>query len=128
MKIDVRVFDLLDGIARSYKISDIEWAEAAEIRRPTIPELRRLSRVVVRGGDQRAVKRACTLEKILKLYAGLRVKVGDPVVKEALRNFIETERDQNLRLQLLLLMLRYTKAETKDEAETMLRSVLKAAD
>ena len=126
MKISIHVFDCLDKVAKRHRITDIAWAEAAKIRRPTIPELRRLSRTVASGvKGETDLKRSCTLDKILKLYSGLRIKLGDAVVSEAVRNYITTESDQYLRLQLLILMLRDAKKEKRNKAEQLLKSVVK---
>ena len=126
MKISIRVFDCLDKVAKRHRITDIVWAEAAKIRRPTIPELRRLSRTAASGvKGETDVKRSCTLDKILKLYSGLRIILGDAIVSEALKNYVTTERDQFLRLQLLILMLRDAKKEKRNKAEDLLKSVVK---
>ena len=124
MKISIRVFECLDEIARSHSISDYEWAEAANIRRPTIPELRRVSRAIKSSRVKDDFKRACTLEKISKLYEGLKGKLGNAVVVEALKKFIESESDQYLRLQLMMLIVDKSNKETRDRAESLLKGIL----
>jgi len=126
MKINIRVFDMLNSIARRHHITDVEWAAASQIRRPTIPELRRISRVTLAAIDDPGIKRACTLEKILQLYAGLSIVVGSAVLNAALKTYLETESDQDIRLQLLILILKDARQDKKDEAEAMLKSVLKS--
>ncbi len=128
MKISVRVFDCLGEIARVHSISDYEWAEAAEIRRPTIPELRRVSRAERTGREEEDFRRACTLEKISKLYEGLRRLLGNAVMVEALKKYIEEEPDQYLRLQLLMLILNKARKETRDKAESLLKSIVTKID
>lgn len=128
MKIHIRMFDVLDRVAKSHCISDVEWAAAAEIRRPTIPELRRISRVSAAGIKDPRIRRACTMEKIIQLFAGLNKVIGSAVLNAELRNDLAIEYDQNLRLQLLLLMLKDAEKEKKDRAETMLKSVLDLFD
>lgn len=115
---------MLNSIAKHHDISDVEWAEAAQIRRPTISELRRINRATRIAVKDVGIKRACTLEKILKLCAGLRIKVGSAVLNEALKNCIDVESDQDIRLQLLILILQDAAPEVKDEAEAMLKAVL----
>jgi len=126
MKINVRVFDILNSIAKRHHISDVDWAEASQIRRPTIPELRRISRTTLTARHNAGFKRACTLEKILKLSAGLSIKIGNAIVNAALKDYLETESDQDVRLQLLILILKDAKQAQKDRAEAMLKSVLKS--
>jgi hypothetical protein len=128
MKINVRVFDMLDSIAKRHHISDVNWAEASRIRRPTIPELRRISKVTAAAGDFTGIKRACTLEKILQLYAGLSAQIGSAIINRALKDYLNTESDQNIRLQLLLLILQDARQEQKDEAEALLKSMLKSIE
>lgn len=124
MEANVKLFEMLDSIAKRHHISDVKWAEAARIRRPTIPELRRISRATSTGRDGAGFKRSCTLEKILKLYAGLSIKIGSAIVNAALKNYLESEADQGIRLQLLILILKDAKKERRDEAEAMLKSLL----
>ena len=124
MKISIRVFDMLDRIAKGHHLSDVGWAEASEIRRPTIPELRRVSRAISTACYDPGIKRACTLEKVLKLSAGLRIKVGNAIVNAALKNYLDTESNQDIRLQILILILQDANKEKKDAAEAMLKSVL----
>ena len=66
MKINIRLFDMLYGLAEGHRLSDVQWAKASEIRRPTIPELRGLSRATSRATYYVGFKRACTLDKVLK--------------------------------------------------------------
>lgn len=124
MKINIRVFEMLDHIAKGHHITDVAWAGASRIRRPTIPELRRISRVTAAAIDHAGIKRACTLEKILKLCAGLRIKIGNAIVNATLKNYLATESDQDIRLQLLILILQDANKEKKDEAEVLLQSLL----
>jgi hypothetical protein len=128
MKINIKVFDMLDSLARLHYISDVEWAAASQIRRPTIPELRRISRVNLTAADAPGIKRACTLEKILQLHSGLSIKIGHTILNTALKKYLETEADQDIRLQLLILILKNATKEKKDEAERMLKSVLKSIE
>jgi hypothetical protein len=124
MKINIEVFNMLNSIAKLHNISDVEWAEASQIRRPTISELRRINRAAHKTGQDSGIRRACTLEKIIRLYAGLRIKVGSAILNEALRNCIETESNQDIRLLLLILILQSAKDENKDEAEAMLKVLI----
>lgn len=128
MKVNIKVFDMLDSLARLHDISDVVWAAASQIRRPTIPELRRISRATLTAGDDPGIKRACTLGKMLQLYSGLSIKIEHPILNTALINYLETEADQDIRLQLLVLILKNATQEKKDEAEAMLKSVLKSSE
>lgn len=124
MEISIQVFEALDAIAKRYNISDVDWAEAANIRRPTIPELRRLSRSYISGSKDLKLNRICSLEKMIKLYSGLRIKLGNATVNEALKKVINGEPDQYMRLQMLILILKHEKKEAKDKAEDMLRKLI----
>ena len=125
MKTNIKMFDMLDSLAKIHGLSDVAWAAASQIRRPTIPELRRISRVTLTAIEDAGIKRACTLEKILRLHSGLSIKIGYPLVNAALQNYLATESNQDLRLQLLILILRDAAPEKKDQAEALLKSVLK---
>ena len=121
MKINIQIFEMLDKLAKSHHITDVQWAQAAIMRRPTIPELRQISRKAATGASSVGSKRACTLEKILKLSYGLSNIVGGTVVNLKLKVFIEGETDQNIRLLLLMLILQNAPKEQKDIAETLLK-------
>lgn len=124
MEINIRVFDSLDAIAKSHRITDIEWAELAKIRRPTIPELRRISRETKSGVGKARFRKICTLDKIVKLYAGLSLKLGNAELSKHLKKSIENEPNAVLRLHFLVLLLQQSDKEKRDRAEIMLRTLI----
>lgn len=126
MEINIGVFNILNSLAKHHDITDLEWSEAAGIRRPTISVLRRIVRSASKPGKDKGIKELCTLDKIIRLYNGLRIKIGSTILNEALRRGIDVETDQTVRLQLLILMLKDAEAEIKDEVEAMLKGVLNA--
>ena len=119
MKVTIAIFDCLDRIAQNQNINDTDWAKAAILRRPTIPELRRLSREMrgLTAITEGKVKRACTVEKIDMLLRGLRLLVEGDILKKELKACIEREMDQDVRLMLYALALREAKSEVKKQVE-----------
>jgi len=126
--ISIRIFDMLDRISKLHRITDLEWAEAANMRRATISELRRVSRVTANGVYTAIRKQICTLEKILKLSEGLSIKVGSTIINLILKNHIESEPNQDVRLQLIIMILQNAPKETKDIAESLLKWPLSNID
>jgi len=124
MEINILVFNALDVIAKRHRISDVDWAEAAGIRRPTISELRRLRKTNVKGDKEMKLHRVCSLAKMIKLYTGLSIILGNGPLNEEFKKVINDETDQYMRLQMLILMLKNEKKEKQDQAEKMLRKVL----
>jgi len=125
MNINTQFFDALDFIAKSQNITDVDWAEASHIRRPTLSELRRLSRS---GGISAQIfyfSRACTLVKMSKLYSGLSAIIGKDQLKRNFIKAVDNESDQFMRLQMLILMLKNESTSKQDKAGRMLKKLMK---
>ena len=104
MKVPIEVFDILHGFAKKNRISQVEWSKAARIPQPRISELVRISKAKNTGNNE-AVKRSCTYDKVMRLYQGLRALAGRNVVSKYLLDKIEAEEDQNKKNILLVILL-----------------------
>lgn len=108
---------------------DDEWVKAigGDFRKPTISELRRLSRNIRTSSDER-VGRACTLEKILQLYSGLMNLFGGEIVRKDVEKCIEKTTD--LKTRILLRSILLTNSASNDlleQYENILKTFSKAA-
>jgi len=131
MKINIEIFDCLDDIWNKNRGSmpDDEWVKAigGDFRKPTISELRRLSRNIRISSDER-VGRACTLEKILQLYSGLMNLFGGEIVRKDVEKCIEKTTD--LKTRILLRSILLTNSAPNDlleQYENILKTFSKAA-
>ena len=113
--IDIKIFSLLNEIARSHGISAVEWASAAEIRIPSISELRNL---VTHAKVAPTLKtgRACTFEKLNQLAIGLRKLVGDKLVTQRLLEYAEKEVNIDKKIVLLELAINSSSKWKKERA------------
>jgi hypothetical protein len=121
MKINISIFQCLDGIARERQITDDEWAVKAKIRRPTISELRRIAR-----NPNEKTGRSCTIEKVTSLYNGLTKLLGGEALRQHIERCIEKEPNQTTRITLLALATSDADQEGKDLIEQTMKMVLKA--
>lgn len=129
MKVNIRIFDCLDDIwiAHRGQLTDDDWARAigGNFRKPTISELRRISRNT-RLNKAELTGRACTIDKIVLLYAGLINLFGGEIVRKDIQKCIKNEPDQETRLILLALMIAKTSpADIKTQAEQFLGLLVK---
>jgi ATP phosphoribosyltransferase regulatory subunit HisZ len=120
LKVDITVFAKLDDVAKRHKITDEEWSDASDIRRPSISELRRLLKNKHTASSEK-IGRACTASKINKLFSGLLGLVGGDEVKKELIEIINQEQDQNTRLILWAVLLQNAPQSSKDAAEGSLK-------
>lgn len=120
MKAKIELFTALDTIAKKYAVRDEEWAKKSKIRRPSISELRRIARID-RDKSSEKVGRACTIEKISALFSGLYKILGGEVLGSELLVAIEKEKNQDIRMMLLTMILRDAPKETKDAVESNMK-------
>ena len=121
MKIKIEIFNNLDTIARTHRITDDDWAKSANIRRPSISELRRL---YLDRQSSKSIGRACTIEKIGLLFLGLYNILGGDVVKKEMMAAINKETNQDVRMMMLSLLLRNAPQETKDAIEGSMKMAI----
>jgi hypothetical protein len=120
MKAKIELFTALDTIAKTHEITDEDWAKKSKIRRPSISELRRMGRID-RAKSEEKIGRACTIEKISSLFTGLYKIIGGDVLRNDLKNVIDSEKDQDIRMMLWALILRDAPKETKDSVESNMK-------
>lgn len=120
MKVKLSIFTCLDSIAKRHDIKDVPWAEAANIRRPTISELRRMVR---KPND--SFGRSCTIDKIYYLFAGLYKLLGEAVMRKELLRSINEESDQDVRFLLYSLLLKDATQEARDAVESTMQLAAK---
>lgn len=127
MKVSIRLFDCLDTLFQRVKgdSKDRDWTDASGLRWTTLAELRKLSREMKSNPEIRT-GRACTVDKIIRLFNGLFILKGGDVVKKELEMCAAEESDQDVRLILkMLLITRQANQEEKNNAETMIDMVIK---
>jgi len=112
MRINIAVYNWLDGIANAHGIKDVPWAEASLIRRPTISELRRIAR-----NPKQKFGRACTIDKVHLLFIGLTKLIGEETMRKDILGCIEKEPDQDVRFMLYSLILKEATKEARDTVE-----------
>ena len=106
MKINIDIFDVMDSMARSCGIKDVEWAQAAGIRRPTIYDLRKMSIIYKEKGENKKMGRVCTIDKLVTLYKGLeKLLPGGVDLARDLRKAIEKETDKKKKLRMYVMLL-----------------------
>jgi hypothetical protein len=124
MKVPIKLFECLDEVAKRHNIKTLEWANAANIRRGDIYDLRNLSE-----NPHEDIGRACTVEKINKLVSGLKLLVGGNVTKNELRHCIEKEMDDSNTDMLIQMMGQFISdfgdTEAKDKAKKDLIYIFK---
>jgi hypothetical protein len=126
MKTSISIFEYLDGLRTTHatRISDVEWAAASGIRRPTIPELRRRAKSIREGG--KPTGRPCTVEKITLLFAGLQKLIGGDVLRRKILEIVEHEPSRTTRMVLLaLIAAEKVDPETGDLLEQSLKIAIK---
>lgn len=122
LRVDISVFGRLDDVAKRHDITDDMWASAANMRRPSISELRRLMRNKGKSPNQaEKVGRACTATKINALFIGLLQLIGGDELKGELIDIIQQEKDQNIRMILWAVLLQNAPQESRDAAEGSLK-------
>jgi len=87
------IFETLDQIRALNNVQDTEWSRESGLPAPRISELRK-----------RAKKRACTVEKILKLTRGLQRIIGGSVLQKAILDKVESATDKKQKIILLVLL------------------------
>ena len=125
MKIRIEIFNHLDRIARGKNITDEDWAKSANIRRPSISELRRL---YIDRGLEKSIGRACTIDKITLLFTGLYKLLGGATLKKEIMDAINVEKDQDVRIIMLSLLLKNAPKETKDAVESNMKMAIQTLD
>jgi hypothetical protein len=120
MKAQIEVFTALDNIATKHNIKDEEWALKSNIRRPSISELRRIQKNTINQTDEK-IGRSCTVEKLSALFSGLYKILGGEVLGSELLVAIEKEKNQDIRMMLLTMILRDAPKETKDAVESNMK-------
>jgi hypothetical protein len=116
MKINIATFQCLDGIAHNHRIKDPEWAKNADIRRPSISELRRIAK---HPNDK--IGRVCTIDKVFHLFHGLHKILGGDVLQNEIMACIAKETNQDARFLLYSLILKDASKETKDAVESTMK-------
>jgi len=120
MKAQIEIFTALDNIATKHGIKDEEWAAKSNIRRPSISELRRIQKNTTNQTDEK-IGRSCTVEKLSALFSGLYKILGGEVLRSELLAAIEKEKNQDIRMMLLTMILRDAPKETKDAVESNMK-------
>jgi hypothetical protein len=118
MRVNVGVFDCLVKAASRHGITDVVWAEGAGISQPAISHLRLTSKIL-HGNPRAEVDRPVTIDKIETLYNGLRTLKGEQIVADV-KDCIKSETNIDVKLQLLLLLLRSKTDDVKKQAVSML--------
>lgn len=122
---EISTFEVLAQISETNRITDVKWAAAAGLTQPRIGELRQISRImreenIAQEQASLRVKRNCTLDKIYKLYTGLRKLLGEEIMRHEIDKILSTEKDPRKRAQILL--MGFSKKECA-EAEQELRKI-----
>jgi hypothetical protein len=120
MKAQIEVFTALDNIASKHNIKDEAWALKSNIRRPSISELRRIQKNIANQTDEK-IGRSCTVEKLSALFPGLYKILGGEVLRSELLVAIEKEKNQDIRMMLLTMILMDAPKETKDAVESNMK-------
>ena len=123
MKVRIEIFNGLDTIARHHKVTDEQWAKSANIRRPSISELRRL---YLDRQLEKSIGRACTVEKIWLLYNGLHHILGGSILKKEMMEIVANEKDQDKRMMMLQLILKNAPKDIKDLIESSMMMAIKS--
>ena len=124
MKTSIAIFEYLDKIRAQERISDVRWAAASAIRRPTIPELRSRALSIRKGG--KPTGRPCTVDKISLLFSGLFKLIGGEALRKKILDIIEDESNQTTRMIVLAMMTaERVDQETKDHIEQAMKLAVK---
>jgi hypothetical protein len=103
---EISTFEVLAQIAEANRITDVRWATAAGLTQPRIGELRQISRIIREDNITQAqaslrIKRSCTLDKIYKLYDGLRKLLGEEIMRHEIEKILSSVKDPWQRVQIL---------------------------
>jgi hypothetical protein len=126
MKANIAIFEYLDLIRSTHprRITDVEWAIASNIRRPTIPELRGRALSIRKGG--KPVGRPCTVEKLTLLFTGLQKIIGGDQLRKKILEIADGEKNLTTRMILLaMLASERVDPETIQHLEQTLRLAIK---
>lgn len=124
--ISMRVFEVLDQIARMNNITDGRWAKASGLQyAPRVAELRQKAKLERLSGTDEAKKvgRAFNAKKCENLVKGLTVILGRETVNKNLLDLIKNADSQDERLLLMVLAMPNT---NKDQLEAYMEMALKA--
>ena len=113
MKMDIRLFTLLNDIATKHGVSQLQWAAASGIPQPRISEFVRQSK----GEKNRQQSRYFTLSRYISLYHGLRVLLGEATLKKAIIDKAGKETAKKMRVWAKLAVL--LEAEEDKESQKL---------
>ena len=94
MRMDIKLFKMLNEIAVENGISQLQWGESAGVPQPRISELLRQAK----GGEKPRNSRYFTLTRYISLYRGLKFILGEDHLKRALIEKANQEEDQKIRV------------------------------
>ena len=109
MRMDIKLFSLLNDIAVLHGVSQEKWGEASGIPQPRISELLRQAK----GKNTPKNSRYFTLTRYISLYRGLQFIIGGGELKKELIQRADGESDPKVRLWAKLATL----IEAEEEAE-----------
>jgi predicted transcriptional regulator len=89
MQVPISLYESLSIIAYRHGITQTEWAKAAGIPQPRIAELEKLLRISKGIQEDNDTKRAFTLQKMHRLYLGLKKLLGVALMSKEMSDFIK---------------------------------------
>ena len=123
MKTSSLIFEYLDKAREDAGITDIAWAKKSGIRRPTIPEMRSRAKSLRIGPPLKG--RPITIKKVTFLHAGLSRLTGGDELKKKIFDLIADEKDQMVRMMMLLMAAQGADKEELDHLEKSIELIAK---
>jgi hypothetical protein len=100
MRLSLKLFEILNEIAKENDISQERWGEASGIPQPRISEF-----VIQLNGGKLSQSRHFTLTRYLQLFRGLKSILGEGTVKQAILKKAGSQKDKTVEMWAKLVIL-----------------------